>query len=305
MSARSEVELHSEIELDEEPDHDLTDGEFPFTQVDFHKLAEILRAETGIALDHGKMLLVYSRLAKRLRTLGLTSFENYYAHISTHAGAGERRLMIEALTTNVTRFFREAHHFEHLAADVLPDLVAEARAGGRVRLWSAGCSSGEEPYSMALMVLALLPDALRYDIKILATDIDTQVLAQGREGRYPNAAVARIDPALRERWMIREDDIAGAPAWRAGEQMRALVSFRNVNLLGDWPMKGPFQVIFCRNVVIYFDEALRDEVQNKMTALLSPGGHLYVGHSERLRTGDDNLRFVGLSTYRRVAGSPR
>lgn len=174
-----------------------------------------------------------------------------------------------------------------------------------MRLWSAGCATGEEPYSMALTVLALLPDALRYDVKILATDIDTQVLAQGREGRYPNGAVARIDPALRERWMIREEGASSSPTWRAGEEMRALVSFRAANLLGDWPMKGPFQVIFCRNVVIYFDEALRDDVLNKMTALLSPAGHLYVGHSERVKTGDEDLQFVGLSTYRRREGPPR
>lgn len=299
MSAPPQVEFADELT------NDFTNGEFPFTQADFRQLAEILHAETGIALDHGKMPLVYSRLAKRLRKLGLTSFENYHSHVSTRAGAGERRLMVEALTTNVTRFFREAHHFEHLAAKVLPALVTEARQGGRVRLWSAGCSTGEEPYSMALTVLALLPEAQRYDIKILATDIDTQVLERGRRGQYPNSAVTRIDPALLERWMIREDDAAGATAWRAGDEMRALVSFRTANLLGDWPMKGPFQVIFCRNVVIYFDEAFRDEVLNKMTALLSPGGHLYVGHSERLKASDDDLQFVGLSTYRRLGDAPQ
>jgi len=277
-------------------DEDFTDGEFAFTRADFRQLAEILRAATGIALDRGKMPLVYSRLSKRLRMLGLASFESYCAHILTRAGADERRRMIEALTTNVTRFFREAHHFEHLAAEVLPGLIDHARQGGRVRLWSAGCSTGEEPYSMALTVLALLPEAARYDLKILATDIDTQVLAHARRGRYPDAAVTRIDPALRERWMVREDDGGGAPAWSAGEEMRNLVSFRMANLLGDWPMKGPFQVIFCRNVVIYFDEALRDEVLDRMTGLLAPGGHLYVGHSERLKPGG-GLRFVGLSTY--------
>jgi chemotaxis protein methyltransferase CheR len=288
-----------------ETGHDLTDGEFPFSQAEFHRLAEVLRAESGISLDGGKLPLAYARLAKRLRVLGLTSFESYLAHISTHAGGAERRLMIEALTTNITRFFREAHHFEHLAVEVLPALFEEARQGGRVRLWSAGCSTGEEPYSIALTVLSLLPDAARYDIKILATDIDTQVLAQGRLGRYPSRTLARIDPALREQWMIRETDTVGAETWLAGEEMRALVSFRTANLLGEWPMKGPFQVIFCRNVVIYFDEPLRDEILNKMKTMLSPGGHLYVGHSERLRAGSDDLQLVGPSTYRRSESNPR
>lgn len=278
---------------------DFADGEFPLTLADFRRLAEILQAETGIALDEGKTPLVYSRLAKRLRALGLRSFGAYLGHISTHAGAAERRLMIEALTTNVTRFFREAHHFEHLAAEVLPPLIAEARRGGRVRLWSAGCSSGEEPYSLALTVLDLLPDASRYDIKILATDVDTQVLSRGQAGRYNNGAVARIDPGLRDRWMIADDAADGGSAWLAGPEMRGLVGFRKANLLGAWPMKGPFQVIFCRNVVIYFDEILRDAVLAKMTALLSPGGHLYVGHSERLKLGGTELQLVGLSTYRR------
>lgn len=283
----------------DEADHDFAGGEFPFTQADFRRLAEILYAETGIVLDRGKMPLVYARLAKRLRALGQPSFESYQAFISTRSGAAERRAMIEALTTNVTRFFREAHHFEHLAVEVLPELFAEARQGGRVRLWSAGCASGEEPYSMALTVLALLPDAPRYDIKILATDIDTQVLGVGRRGEYSDRAVARIDPGLREQWMIRDEAAPGAATWRAGDEMRALVSFREANLLGEWPMKGPFQVIFCRNVVIYFDEILRDEVLHKMTKLLAPGGLLYVGHSERLKTDDNDLQFVGSSSYQR------
>jgi chemotaxis protein methyltransferase CheR len=131
------------------------------------------------------------------------------------------------------------------------------------------------------------------------------VLAEGRAGRYSNAAVARIDPALRERWMTREDSAPGGPAWKVGEEMAALVGFRTANLLGEWPMKGPFQVIFCRNVVIYFDEALRDTVLARLAGLLSMGGHLYVGHSERLRPEVEDLRFVGLSTYRRTPARPR
>jgi chemotaxis protein methyltransferase CheR len=291
------------VEPDDDLNHDFSEGEFPFKPADFDNLANILRNETGIVLDRGKMPLVYSRLAKRVRATGLNSFKQYHAHISTHAGLGEHRLMIEALTTNVTGFFREALHFEHLAAQVLPALITEARQGGRVRLWSAGCSSGEEPYSIALTILSLFPDAARYDLKILATDIDTQVLAAGRAGRYSDAAAARIDPTLRARWMVREEAGGDLDGWRAGPEMQTLVSFRTANLLGDWPMKGPFQVIFCRNVVIYFDETLRDEILNKMTRLLCAGGHLYVGHSERLKTGDDALRFVGPSTYRRSDGA--
>ena len=280
-------------------------GEFPFTVADFRNLAEILLGETGITLDEGKMPLIYARLSRRLRALGLESFQRYCTLVSTHAGAGERRLMIESLTTNVTRFFREAHHFEHLAAEVLPQLVEDARRGGRVRLWSAGCSSGEEPYSIALTVLSLLPDARRYDLKILATDVDTQMLACGLTGRYPSSATSRIDPALRERWMSRAADFDETGDWLVGDDMRALVDFRAANLIGDWPMKGPFQVIFCRNVIIYFDETTRDQVLSKMVPRLAPGGRLYLGHSERIKPADGDLRFVGPSTYRRSGGTAR
>ena len=183
------------------PDGAAGEREFAFTRDDFADLAGILQAEAGIVLERSKAPLVYSRLSRRLRALGFASFRQYRAHISTSAGAGERRLMLEALTTNVTRFFREAHHFEHLRASVLPSLLAGAQRGRRVRLWSAGCSSGEEPYSIALTVLSLLPDATRYDIRILATDIDRHVLEEGARGRYSRAALAKAPAPLRERWL--------------------------------------------------------------------------------------------------------
>ena len=206
--------------------------------------------------------------------------------------------MLSALTTNVTRFFREPHHFEHLGAQVLPPLLDVARHGGRVRLWSAACSTGPEPYSMALTVLGLEPNAASLDIRILASDIDPRVVEEGRRGVYPAAALVDAPVALRNRYFVAAggDDRRSV---RASEELRRMVVFRTLNLNGAWPMPGKFQVIFCRNVVIYFDEKTQQAVWSKFAGKLDRGGMLYIGHSERV-TGPAADRFVsdGVTAYR-------
>jgi chemotaxis protein methyltransferase CheR len=258
----------------------------------------MLHADVGITLSEAKAPLVYSRLVKRLRTLGLRSFKDYCNMVGQRSGADERRHMAAALTTNVTRFFREAHHFDHFRTHQLPVLVEQARRGRRVRLWSAGCSSGEEPYSLALTVLAALPEAARLDVKILATDIDEAVLERAREGLYTDAAVAPIERTLRQRWFGRGRDQKGGRFWRVGEELQALVAFKELNLIGAWPMRGPFQTIFCRNVAIYFEDDIQTRVWRQMSPLLSPEGLLYIGHSERI-VGVDDFQSIGMTIYRR------
>src|SRR5690606_10081814 len=184
----------------------LVEGEFLFTNDDFLSIARMLYDDAGIALSESKASLVYSRLAKRLRALGLESFRDYCSYVAGSEGAGERMNMLAALTTNVTRFFREPHHFDHLRTKVLPSLVQKARAGGRVRFWSAGCSTGQEPFSIALTVLRLMPEAADYDVRILATDIDPNVVATGRAGVYSDEAVQPVPASLRDRWMVRVKD---------------------------------------------------------------------------------------------------
>lgn len=281
----------------------LVDGEFPLTAEDFRAVAAMLHADAGIALPESKATLVYSRLAKRLRALGLRSFRDYCALAAGPDGAAERRHMLTSLTTNVTRFFREPHHFEHLKSVALPPLLASARRGGRVRLWSAACSTGQEAFSIALSVLSLAPDAGSLDVKVLATDIDPAVLAEAREGRYGDGCVSAVPPDLRQRWFNRE----GAGAWRASDGLRELVAFREMNLVGAWPAKGPFQAAMCRNVAIYFDEETQAAVWNRFAPLIEPGGHLYIGHSERLNgPAAHAFEHAGLTTYRRRgAGAPR
>ena len=255
----------------------LVDGEFLFTAEDFRTIAATLHAAAGIALPQSKATLVYSRLAKRLRALGLESFRQYCALVSGDGGLDERQQMIVALTTNVTRFFREPHHFEHLKQTVLPPLLASAKRGGQVRIWSAGCSNGSEAYSIGLTILSLMPDAPDRDVRILATDIDVNMLAEGRAGIYSGQAIAPVPGELRARWFERHGE-----DWRASEPLRRLVTFNELNLIGDWPMRRQFQAIFCRNVVIYFEEETQAKVFNRFAPLLSPEGRLYIGHSERV-----------------------
>lgn len=288
---------------DQRPGAGLVEGEFLFTTEDFQKIAQILHSHAGIALAEGKAALVYSRLAKRLRSLGMRSFREYCALIEDARGVDERQAMMAALTTNVTRFFREPHHFDHLRDQVLPPLLEKAKRGGRIRLWSAACSNGQEPYSMAITILAALPDAANLDVKILATDIDPNMIAEGRAGVYREEAVAPVPLELRRRWFKK---VAGAQEalWEVADELQALVSFRELNLIGDWPMKGRFDAIFCRNVVIYFDEPTQERIWGRFAPLLNPGGTLYIGHSERV-SGPAAALFetVGLTTY--ALRSPR
>lgn len=280
-------------------------SEFAYTDEDFRSIARILYDETGIHLPPTKSTLVYSRIAKRLRALRLESFRDYCALVGGSAGGAEKGHMVSALTTNVTRFFREPHHFEHLKTRLLPPLLQAARSRKRLRIWSAGCSSGQEPYSIALTILSLLPDARSYDIRILATDINPHVVATGRKGLYPAEEIDEVPLELRRTWMD-EVNRDGERCYQLDDAVRALVSFRELNLIGNWPMKGAFNAIFCRNVVIYFDEATQMRIWSRMVPLLDEGGCLYIGHSERL-TGPAQVHFrvEGTTCYRKHQAGAR
>ena len=281
----------------------LVEGEFPFTTGDFKHIAEALHNHAGIALHEGKAALVYSRLAKRVRVLGLRNFTEYVALIESPEGKEERQNMTAALTTNVTRFYREPHHFDHLREVVMPQLAARARAGGRVRLWSAACSNGQEPYSMALTVLDKLPEAADLDVKILATDIDPNMVADGKTGIYSEELLAPVPASGRRRFQPVQD----RPGYYAADDtLRRLVTFKELNLIGDWPMRGTFDVIFCRNVVIYFNDATQEKIWARFAPILNPGGMLYIGHSERVAGHASNqFQTCGLTTYKRAPASSR
>lgn len=274
------------------------DGEFPFTWADFRQIAELVHSEAGIVLTETKANLVYSRLAKRLRTIGLRTFREYCTLIQGVDGVDERQAMIAAMTTNVTRFFREAHHFEYLKTRVLPGLLDGARKGGKVRIWSAGCSSGEEAYSIGVTLLELAPDVAELDVRILASDIDPEMLRRGNTGIYALRQMGDIPPEPRRKW-FRAVQGSGGSDLEVGEELRDLVRFRELNLLREWPMRGKFDIVFCRNVMIYFDDETQNTVWDRFAGLISPGGILCIGHSERITVGIHPYDLVGQTIYRR------
>jgi chemotaxis protein methyltransferase CheR len=278
-------------------DQGLIAGEFPFTRQDFNTIVQMLHRHSGIAMGDGKAALVYSRLVKRLRALGLSSFRDYCRLLSETGQVSERQAMIAALTTNVTRFFREPHHFDYLRDTVLPGLIDHARNGGAVRMWSAACSSGQEPYSIALTLLSMCPEAAGLDIKILANDIDPNVLAHARAGTYLIDDIAPVPEHLR-RWFSS----VGEGRVQIADEARSLVDFQELNLIGAWPFQGRFDAIFCRNTVIYFDVPTQERIWSRFASVMAPNASLCIGHSERVNgPAAEHLRLVALTTY--VPGS--
>ena len=271
-------------------------GDYPFTDRDFRTVASLAHENFGLFLEPSKKQLAYSRLAKRLRFLGLESFAEYCDLLQGPLGEDELREMLSALTTNVTQFFREKHHFDQLRAEVLPDLLCRAKAGERVRFWSAGCSAGQEAYSLALTILELCPDVAAHDVRILATDIDPVILQRAIKARYPADEREAIPRPLRHAHTIVDgDSFVMAPA------VRSLVSFGELNLMGPWPMKGRFDVILCRNVAIYFDADTQAKLWKRFADLLTPDGHLMIGHSERLSgPAAAELHNCGVTAYRKT-----
>jgi chemotaxis protein methyltransferase CheR len=286
------------IDTRQSPDEVLASGEYPLTRRDLSEIAAMIYADAGIYLNDSKASLVYSRLSKHIRNLGLRGFREYCTLVASPEGAPVRREMLSHLTTNFTRFFRENHHFEHLRDEVLPGLINRAKSGGRVRIWSAACSDGQEPYSIALTVLAMFPNAADYDFRILATDIDPKILDIGRQGAYDETALESVSPAMRKQW-FREVDVNGRRKFQIDDRVKKLITFNELNLMAQWPFKGGFDVIFCRNVVIYFDEPTQVKIWSRFASLLPEAGHLYIGHSERV-SGDSKNLFdnIGITTYR-------
>lgn len=244
----------------------------------FEAIARVAHEVAGLHLPPSKKALVASRISRRLARLALSNFEDYVDLIRA-ASAPERRRMVAALTTNVSTFFREAHHFGALRQVILPPLLARASAGARLRIWSAGCANGQEAYSIALTILDMLPEAPELDIRILGTDIDPLVVRTAQLGAYHISMMHNVDPGLKDLHFVFDPS---ASTFVASEALRELVLFRELNLHGAWPMPGRFDVIFCRNVVIYFDQAGRNALWARLQDKLADGGWLLVGHSERV-----------------------
>lgn len=271
-------------------------GEISLSEREFSRIKNRVYKVAGISLSDAKRTLVVSRLSKIVRALGLASFDDYVDFLEKGASASDGQDFVNALTTNLTRFYREDHHFDHLRSFV-GTLMSERPRGTRLRIWSAGCSTGQEPYTIGMDLLAAYPELKRWDFRILATDIDTAVIAKAARGIYPENELSGLS-SERARMLQR----LGDGTVQVPQAARELVAFKPLNLIAEWPMKGPFDAIFCRNVAIYFDKPTQGAVFGRLGKLLAPGGFLYIGHSENLGSGGDGFRLVGKTIYQSRAG---
>jgi len=272
--------------------------EYALQDGDFRKIASLVMDKTGIVLGEKKRAFIHGRLGRRLRMLGMSDFSQYCRLLESKDGEAERHMLINAVTTNHTSFFREEHHFDYLTKTVLPTIVDERRsAPGRLRIWSAGCSTGEEPHTIAMMLREFRPSLEEWDARILATDLDTNVVSHAATGVYDADRLDAIPAAYRKRHVTVEGD----GRFRVNDDVRALISFAPLNLLEKWPMSGPFDVIFCRNVVIYFDKPTQRKLFDRYAELLRPDGWLFIGHSESLLNVTNRFSLVGRTIYRRTS----
>ena len=271
--------------------------EFAFGEEDFQALRALVKSLIGIHLSEQKRELVYGRLTRRLRALQLRTFAEYREQLSDNVQ--ELAELCNAITTNLTSFFREPHHFQYLREHLLAPLAADPRGRRRLRIWSAGCSTGEEPYSIAMTVLEALPDPANWDVRVLATDVDSEVLARARRGLYPPERMSSVSPERRQRFFIEQRE-AGMACGQIAPEVASLVTFKQLNLIHSLPMRGPLDAIFCRNVVIYFDKETQRELFTRIARLQRPDDLLFLGHSESLFKVCDSYALIGKTIHRRV-----
>jgi chemotaxis protein methyltransferase CheR len=272
--------------------------EFDFTQADFDSLRTLVKVQSGITLSDAKRELVYGRVSRRLRALGLSAFSDYRRILSGPDGQAEMIEFINAVTTNLTSFFRESHHFDFLRDDYLRARAADPKGSRRIRIWCSAASTGEEPYSIAMSVAEAIPEWDRWDIRILATDLDTNVLQTCVEGVYGEDRVRGMQKSRLERFFDPVGE-RGSQKYRIKPDLASMISFRQLNLMHPLPMKGPVDIIFCRNVIIYFDKDTQRALFSRVAPLQRPGDVLILGHSESLLQVSDSWTLMGKTIYRK------
>ena len=257
----------------------------------FKNVSGIIYRECGIVLKSGKEALVRARLVKRLRALKMGDFSEYMEYLQGDERRDELGLLVDVMTTNKTSFFREMAHFDFLGETVFPKLT-----GRRLRFWSAACSSGEEPFSLAMFVLDRIPGLRSRDIKILATDISPTILGKASNATYEEGMLLDLPPTFMRKYFVKVGH-ENPPLYQVSGDVRKMVRIARLNLLHSWPMKGSFNLIFCRNVMIYFDKATQQGLINRFWEVLEPGGYLFVGHSEGMSGIKHKFRYVQPATY--------
>jgi chemotaxis protein methyltransferase CheR len=273
------------------------DREFDFTDADFERIRQFVSEHTGIVLTEKKKDMVYGRLSKRIRRGDFDSFSAFIDALD-EGNEDEQDFMINAITTNLTAFFREKHHFEFLKNTVIPSLIKKKGYKKHLRVWSAGCSTGEEPYSIAMILKESLPDCDDWDVKILATDLDANVIAHGKAGIYRQDRIEGLDERRIKRWFKRGSG-DNADMVKVSPELQQMITFKRLNLLHQWPMSGPFDLMFCRNVVIYFDKDTQRVLFDRYADILAPDAHLFIGHSETLFKVSSRFDSLGQTIYQK------
>ena len=275
----------------------------PMRESEYRSIAQFIYEKSGIHLGDNKQELVKTRLAKRLRALGMKTYAEYFQFVSDPAQDEELMLMINAVSTNFTSFYRERQHFDFLEKTALPDICRRKalERSKRLRVWCAAASTGEEPYTLALTLLDFLGEPLTWDVKVLCTDISTKVLGTAVKGVYDFAKDKSVAPALLDRYFEKRID-GSEKNYEAGKELKSLLVFRRLNLMDDvFPFKGPFDFISCRNVMIYFDQPTQERVVEKLLRCLAVGGYLLIGHSENLpAVFRSRVDVLAPATYRKI-----
>jgi chemotaxis protein methyltransferase CheR len=269
--------------------------EFRFTVDDFNFLRKLSNQHSGIQVPDERFDMFYSRLSKRVRKLGLNDFKEYCQYLKDYPDH-EFTEFINSITTNLTAFFREMHHFDYLRDVVIPEVLKRNKNTKQIRVWSAGCSTGEEPYTLAMTLLDNVPPD--WDIKVLATDLDTNVLQTAMDGVYSEERVTDLSEQILKHWFMRGKGAQDGLV-RVRPQLQKIIQFKKLNLMQDWPMKCQFDFIFCRNVLIYFDRDTKALLASKYAKMLASRSWLFIGHSESLNQLSNEFDLVATTTYKK------
>ncbi|WP_040725622.1 protein-glutamate O-methyltransferase CheR [Thiomicrorhabdus sp. Kp2] len=274
----------------------MSEREFNFQDGDFNRVKKIVYDYAGIDLNESKKNLVYNRLSKRIRFLNMQTFAEYLNYVEAQ-GESEFVHLINAITTNLTFFFRENHHFEYLANTVIPGLVKANQSKKKIRVWSAGCSTGEEPYSIAIILKETVPAG--WDAKVIATDLDSNVVDTGQRGVYQIDRLKGVTEERKKRWFLKGTGSQEGLV-KVKPELQDVIEFDQLNLMSEWPIKDAIDVIFCRNVVIYFDKPTQSKLFNRYADRLPDNGHLFIGHSESLYKVCDRFELLGQTIYKKL-----
>lgn len=281
------------------PQLDSSANHFELTDREFKQFRDLIYEITAINMGESKRQLIYRRLVGRLKDLRMQTFSEYLERLKSGDEA-EMELFTNSITTNLTSFFREQHHFDYLSETILPEVLrCKRRTQKKLRIWSAGCSTGEEPYSIAITLRDSIPDICSWDAKLLCTDIDSDVLNKARSGVYPEERIEKVSAEIKKRW-FQHSEQDGQAVVRVNRRLQEIITFKQLNLMHEWPMKGPFDVIFCRNVVIYFDKKTQRGLIDRYANLLDEGGYLILGHSESLHEVTDRFELIGKTIYKKI-----